>query len=182
MADIELLRQLLISHFYEGRFELTSRSTVVDWYVDVRPLLLDSSSMRTITRLFLSRLKHDIVVGSGISGSLIVSSLLGATCKPLKGLIVRDSPRSHGLQKIVEGDSLIQSKSVTFVDDIFTTGSTLESIIKTLEKDRGCKVGQALVLVDRSTADVKSIIKVQSFFKADALREITYLGRKYVAG
>lgn len=176
MADIELLRQLLISNSHRGHFELTSRSKVVDWYVDVRPLLLDSTTLRTIGRLFFSRLECDVVVGAGISGSLLVSALLSYTCKPLKGLIVRDGPRKHGLQKIVEGDPLIHSCGVTFVDDVFTTGSTLKRVISNLESDRRCTIKQGLVLVDRSTTPTLVGVPVLAFFKASSEGELTYRG------
>jgi orotate phosphoribosyltransferase len=170
---VEYLRQQLLSNSHEGLFELTSK-IATDWYFDVRPLLLDSHAGAAISGLFYSKLLPHIkvIAGTGLSGSLIVASMLSFSCKSLKGLIVRDKKRRHGLQKIIEGDPLISNCEVAFVDDLISTGSSFRHAREALEIQRGCRVAQAIFLIDR-TIDLPDFgIPVTCFFKADNAGEL----------
>jgi orotate phosphoribosyltransferase len=163
----EMLRRTLQQHTHYGTFDLSSGGTS-DFYIDVRPVLLHSSTSRAVSMELLKRLNSniDVVAGVGISGSLLVASLLAYTVRELKGLIVRKEERTHGLTRAIEGDALIHNCNIALVDDVLNRGSSLTFATRALKDLRHCNVVQWIVFVDRSSAPIEGAPEVSAVLTA----------------
>ena len=174
----EELRLELQQHTHFGSFDLTSGGTS-DYYIDVRPILLHSSSFRAVSLELLQRLHSniDVVAGIGISGSLLVASILAHSIKDLKGLIVRKEKRTHGLTRTIEGDSLVQNCNVALVDDILNRGSSLSFAARALKDLRNCTVTQWIVFVDRSEAPIEGAPEISAVLTSAEILNGVEFGR-----
>ncbi|RMF91538.1 MAG: orotate phosphoribosyltransferase [Nitrospinota bacterium] len=102
--------------------------------------------------------------------------------QPLKSFAVRKEPKTHGLQKWIEG--LIEAgEEVAIVDDVMTTGtSTLQAIARAQEA--GLVVKRVLVLVNREEGGEEAIqaqyhLPVESIF---TLQDLLRYGQSVPVG
>ncbi len=147
MQVCELARKLYeVGAVLFGDFRLSSggRSRV---YIDLRRILSIPELYKPLVDMLaelVSKYKPEVVVGvatGGIPWASMVAYKLGI------GLAyVRRERKEYGTRSEVEG--LVESKKVVVVDDVMTTGSSLNDSIKTL-RERGAKPVSALVIVDR---------------------------------
>jgi len=144
LADIILSREALLL----GEFTLSS-GLKSNYYLDLRRLLGDWRSYRRVLELLAEKASRelggfDVVVGvatAGIPWASGLALMLG------KGLAyVRSEVKQHGTSRVVEGAPRPGSKCV-IVDDVATTGSSLENAVRSLAGV--CDVVGALVIVDR---------------------------------
>jgi orotate phosphoribosyltransferase len=92
--------------------------------------------------------------------------------RAMEGFWVRDKAKSHGTQKLVEGN-LAPGARVVILDDVITEGkSSLKAVQEVREK--GCEVVRVLALVDRlqgaaqlfrgeGIADFQSVFTIRDF-------------------
>ena len=168
----ERLRRRIVATRTEGEVELSS-GKVSRVYWDVRSALLEPGIMCDVTRLMI----HEVYgmdtsywpsayAGTGLGGTLLV----GALCKMQgqQGIVLRDSPKTHGTQREVEGLLPIDRSSILAVDDVATTGRSLRRLGAILGGDR------ALVVLDRQEGAAERLarhgITLHSVFTVDDLR------------
>lgn len=130
-----------------GRFKLSS-GLESNYYVDLRglvnyPNLLKSIAMM-IYELAKSHYHFDIVVGIATGGIPLTSFISCIYSIPMA--YVRRERKTYGTQKLIEGD--VSLRKVLLVDDVATTGSSLEEAIKTIRDHKG-ELSAAVVIVDR---------------------------------
>lgn len=104
--------------------------------------------------LFLDLLRDGRVVAVGgptLGADPIVAAMVALSAggrRPLTGLIVRKEAKGHGAGCQVEGPPLPRGARVVAIEDVTTTGASLEQAVAAL-RACGYRVGEALTIVDR---------------------------------
>jgi orotate phosphoribosyltransferase len=83
----------------------------------------------------------------------------------LPGFFVRDEQKTHGTERVIEGN-VTDGMNVVIVDDVLTTGRSVMKAIRPVEK-QGAKVLQVLILVDREEGGI-AYLKEQGY-QAEAI-------------
>ncbi|UCC94970.1 MAG: orotate phosphoribosyltransferase [Candidatus Omnitrophota bacterium] len=175
----ELLARLKRDAFVKKRVRLSS-GKISNYYIDVRKVSLSPQGVYLISHLVWRLIKDDNV--SAIGGpTLGADPIVSGVCflahvhkKKLKGFLIRKSPKKHGRQKLVEGQTLRTGEKVILVDDVATSGSSLVNAIDVLGAER-IRVVKAIVVVDREEGAQKNLQKagcplVSLFTKHDFLK------------
>ena len=124
------------------------------YYIDCKMALSYSEARKLTAELILEKLTDgsiDAVGGLALGAypiAIAVSDLLSHQWKKdIRAFIVRKDPKTHGLQKYLEGD-VHPGERVLIVDDVITTGgSTLTAIEKS--RDADLTIIQAIAIIDR---------------------------------
>jgi orotate phosphoribosyltransferase len=151
-AETKLLQILQERSFKRGTFRLASGGTS-DYYIDGRTAEVSSTAAPLIGEILYERTKD---LAAEAMGGLAVGAVPLTTAavisyhlhgRTMEGFWVRDKTKSHGTQKLIEGN-LKRGSRVVIVDDVVTQGS---SAVKALQEVRaaGCEVVLVLALVDR---------------------------------
>jgi orotate phosphoribosyltransferase len=151
-AESELLRLIRERAFRTGTFRLASGDTS-NYYIDGKMIEVFSGSARLIGEVLYERTKDLSIDAIGgleagaipLTTAAVISYQLHG--QELEGFWVRDKAKSHGTEKVIEGN-LKHGSRVAIVDDVVTRGN---SVIKAAEevKKIGCKIVLVLALVDR---------------------------------
>lgn len=152
-----------------GSFTLSS-GRKSDHYFEGKRLTLHPEGAYLIGKEML-----DIIKGTGaeavgglvmgafpiINAIAIVSHLDG---RPINTFIVREQPKAHGTKRKIEGHFNPGSK-VAIVDDVITTGGSVQKAIEAVEAE-GCKVVKVIVIVDRNEGGSEKLKRAGYDFKA----------------
>jgi len=117
-------------------------------YIDLRAILSHPRELKSLVKLccrVVGELEFDILAGVESSGIPLATALALELEKPM--IYVRKEAKGHGLRKKVEGDVQPGAKAL-IVDDVATTGSSIEDAAKALRSE-GLLVSDAFVVVDR---------------------------------
>ena len=160
--DAERLLQIVSGKVLHGEFTLTSGEKSA-YYFDGRLITLSAEGAYLVGKKVF-----ELVVAAGaeaiggptlgadpIIGSVIAISWLEG--KPVSGLIVRGETKTHGTQKLIEGN-LPQGGKVAIVDDVITTGGSFFRAIEAVEKG-GCQVVKVIALLDRQQGGSEELRK-----------------------
>lgn len=165
------IKAYLQRQVHHGEFELHS-GVKTNYYIDIRPLFLDSLVAHDVAMLMLMQLKSDVSVIAGIekSGFIIIPSIV-AIChhQHLKGVLIRKIPKNYGMCRMIEGDYIPEGSKIAIVDDIITTGASLMFATEAVQEKYKVDVVQWLVLVDRTEGVVKTPIPLTSIFSAEEI-------------
>lgn len=136
-----------------GEFTLTSGKKS-DFYIDIKSLLLRNDTLYKIgasinEHIVKSHSPNFISAVGGMELGSVPISTSACLCSnyPLNQFIIRKTPRVHGTKSQVEGWDLIKDKNVILVDDVLTTGGSLEKMVNII-KDH-CNIIECIVIVDR---------------------------------
>ena len=138
----------------DGGFVLSSDQST-SFYFDSKPVTLDPEGARLVGNAFIDIIKErapgaTAVGGLTLGADPIISSIVllsGETPQPLKGLIVRKKPKSHGTKRWVEGP-ISGVTDVVVVDDVVTSGKSIGLAVDRLSES-GMRVVLAIALIDR---------------------------------
>ena len=180
-----MLKLLVAKSVCTGDFTLASGRRS-DLYVDAKQTTTDPRGAILIGRLGASLLKSTAtelgVNVDGIGGLTLGADALASAIgifthledpeSKLQTFIVRKSVKSHGRQKLIEGN-FSPGHSVVILDDVITTGGSTLQAIDAVE-GAGGRVAFVIVLVDRQEGGREAIeqrgLCVVSFFtRADLL-------------
>lgn len=148
----KLLEVILARSFKVGTFQLASGDTS-DYYIDGKMTQVSSEGARLIGEVFYEHtkdLEFDAIGGLEVgavplaTATVLTYALHG---RDMEGFWVRNKAKTHGTQKLIEGN-LRPNSRVVIVEDVVTRG---ESAVKAIKEVReiGCEVVLVLALVDR---------------------------------
>ncbi|MCK5475467.1 MAG: hypothetical protein KAI71_02705 [Candidatus Pacebacteria bacterium] len=97
---------------------------------------------------YIYKKEYTCIAVSGYGGipiGVILSVFLGVNI-----VYIRNSLKDHGMMETyLDGYKPDESDVILFLDDVFTTGGSLETIINIIKEERGSKIGAIFVLVRR---------------------------------
>ena len=173
------LLALLKKEAYLKKKVILSSGRISNFYIDVRKVSLSPKGIYLISHLIFTLLKDKKV--SAIGGpTLGADPIVGGICylayknkKKLKGFLIRKSPKKHGRQKLIEGQTLNSGERVIIIDDVATSGSSLIKSIEVLKKEK-IKVVAAVTVVDREEGSKEALARhkcplISLFTKSDFL-------------
>ncbi len=136
-----------------GKFKLSSGKES-NYYIDARSTTLHPEGVYLVGRIFLDAISKDseiqTVGGPTMGADPIVGSILAQSYqkgRPLRGFLVRNEEKQHGIGKLIEGN-LRSGDKVAIVEDVATTGGSILKAIDSAE-GAGAIVKKVLVIVDR---------------------------------
>lgn len=165
--------------YQEDPFELRGGGSS-NWYFDGRAALSLGLNLQRASQLLLKRaqeqeLDFKVVAGMGVGGRPLASGL------GLEGdysiVWASDDPADkHPINGSGLHGAAVKGKKVLAVDDIGTSGDSLETLIKMIRDEEG-QVSEAIVVVDRSEGRVKARLGAigVKFFRLFELNETTGL-------
>ncbi|MEM3712514.1 MAG: orotate phosphoribosyltransferase [Thermoproteota archaeon] len=146
----ELVKDIyLAGGFKIGEFKLTSGG-LSPYYVDLRILISRPRLFERLVDSYIGRIRSigedfDIVAGVETAGIPIATLISNKTGIPM--VYARSMERWHGTGRMVEGE-LREGSRVVIVDDVLTTGRSIDNAARTI-RNAGGKVAYALVFLDR---------------------------------
>jgi orotate phosphoribosyltransferase len=176
-AEKQLLELLKERSFRRGTFRLASGGTS-DYYIDGRMTEVFSQGAHLIGEVLYERtqdLKIDALGGLAVGAVPLTTAAVISYHRhgrAMEGFWVRDKAKSHGTQKLVEGN-LAPGARVVILDDVITEGKSSLKAIQEV-RERGCEVVRVLALVDRlqgaeqlfrgeGIADFQSVFTIRDF-------------------
>jgi orotate phosphoribosyltransferase len=178
MSDTEarLLQLLKERSFKRGTFRLAS-GDVSDYYIDGKMTQVFSEAAHLIGEVIYEHTKDLVIDAIGglevgavpLTTAAVISYHLHG--RKMEGFWVRDKAKTHGTQKVVEGN-LKPGSRVVILDDVITRGS---SSVKAIEGVRqiGCEIVSVIALVDRlqGAAELFSQHGIQNFRPIFTIRD-----------
>lgn len=181
----QLLEILKERSVHRGKFTLASGGQS-DLYIDARLTTHDPQGAILVGRVGWELVKqvayelgvHIDSIGGLTMGadpvalSIGISAHLEDSSSGLQTFVVRKSAKTHGRQKLIEGN-FASGDSVVITEDVITTGGSTLQAIQTVEAAGG-KIAFVLVLVDRGEGGRENIEKhghkvVPIFTRADLI-------------
>ncbi|MEM1873887.1 MAG: orotate phosphoribosyltransferase [Acidilobaceae archaeon] len=133
-----------------GEFTLTS-GRKSRFYLDLRRLLGDPESFSRTVEMLLDKARelepYETVVGLATAGIPWATAIALLSGKKLA--YARSEVKEHGTRSSVEGLLEGEETRCILVDDVATTGGTIERAARTLRDSGVCRVEAALVILDR---------------------------------
>lgn len=151
----QLARMLIDCGAYQrGDFTLASGKKS-DTYIDVKRGLTRPDVLALIASAMAPFIDSDRIAGVELAGVPIAAAVSLAVDKPC--LFVRKQAKEHGTKKRFEGE-LKAGETVTFVEDVTTTGSSVLSGIDAVEQAGG-RVLTVVTVVDRDEGAEEALFK-----------------------
>jgi orotate phosphoribosyltransferase len=151
-TNTQLLQLLKERSFQRGTFRLAS-GDVSDYYIDGRMSAVFSEAAFLIGEALYDRTKDlniDALGGLEVGAvPLTTAAVIGyhRHGRKMEGFWVRDKVKTHGTQKLVEGN-LKPGSRVVVLDDVITRGSSAVKAVQEVQNLK-CEVVLVLALVDR---------------------------------
>lgn len=152
IGEILLERKLLLI----GNFILTSGKSS-PYYLDLRRLP-SYPEFNEVVNLAIEKVKNldvDMIIGIATGGVPLASFIACRLGKPMG--YVRLEKKGYGADKLLEAD--VKGRKVLVVDDVATTGSSIERAIEEIRKNGGI-ANEALVIVDRKEGAKERLEKI----------------------
>ncbi len=144
----ELVRDLAVVH---GKVTLSS-GREADYYVDLRRATLHHEASRligTLMRELTEDLDYVAVGGLTLGADPVATAVMHAPGRDIDAFVVRKAPKKHGMQRRVEGPSIV-GRRVLVVEDTTTTGNSPLTAVEACRAE-GAEVVAVATVVDRAT-------------------------------
>lgn len=149
-----LIEQIKALAVVPGQVTLSS-GRQADYYVDLRRVTLDGETAPVIGRVMRDLVgdwEFDAVGGLTLGADPVATAMLHAAAaagERLDAFVVRQAEKAHGLQRRIEGTSVV-GRRVLAVEDTSTTGGSVMTAVQAL-REAGAEVVGVAVIVDRDT-------------------------------
>lgn len=171
----ERLKEIIVEKSLKtGDFILASGAKST-YLFDLKTTLLDPEGANLASDLILETLPETIgaIGGLELGACPIVSAICvksHLTGQSLKTFYVRKEKKDRGTNKLIEGCVLNRGDKVIMVEDVTTTGGSVISAIKTVQKE-GCIVTKVISIVNRLEGAKENLaregIALESLFTKD---------------
>ncbi|GAA1166172.1 orotate phosphoribosyltransferase [Corynebacterium glaucum] len=144
----ELVKELAVVH---GKVTLSS-GREADYYVDLRRATLHheaSPLIGALIRELTEDLEFDAVGGLTLGADPVATAVMHADGRPIDAFVVRKEAKKHGMQRRIEGPSIV-GKRVLVVEDTTTTGNSPLTAVEAC-REEGAEVVAVATVVDRAT-------------------------------
>ena len=177
---IDLLRERSL---FRGDFTLASgkKST---YYLDCKLTTLSPEGAVLTGNAILELLEDRGIQAAAIGGQPIgADPIVAATVavsyleygdredKQLQGILIREEPKKHGMQKRIEGVKNLKGTRVVIVDEVCTTGKSTLKAIETAESE-GMIVVAVISLVDREEGGSEILKKRYNYYAVCTAQEL----------
>ena len=155
MENNYLYQQLLAYNcIKKGKFKLKN-GQYSDFYVDIKSVIAYPELVKYIGDQLYSQLDDfDIICGIPY-GALPIACYISTTYnKPL--IYIRDKVKDYGTKKLIEGNYKKEDRCV-IIDDVLTTGFSIEKDYQILEKEINI-VDKAVVVNRNKNYKIKSLL------------------------
>ena len=142
----------------KGKFILRS-GIISSYYCDIKDALGDVEILEKLVKGLAALVpeKATCIAGAGCGGIALAS--LVAYKKKLPLILIRDKAKKYGTKKLIEGYVPHKQDFVCIVDDVFTTGSSIDEVKQKLSYTNA-KFTKPVVVLNRS--EQKSIVSLLS--------------------
>ncbi|AOX04954.1 orotate phosphoribosyltransferase [Corynebacterium sp. NML98-0116] len=144
----ELVKELAV---VRGKVTLSSGKEA-DYYVDLRRAMLHHEAAPLIGKLLremTADLEFDAVGGLTLGADPVATAVMHAAGRPIDAFVVRKEAKKHGMQRRIEGPSIV-GKKVLVVEDTTTTGNSPLTAVEAVRAE-GAEVVAVATVVDRAT-------------------------------
>ncbi|MBS3094793.1 hypothetical protein J4474_03950 [Candidatus Pacearchaeota archaeon] len=143
---MNLLHQLNVVQ--KGTFSLTS-GKISNFYLDIKLALGNPLALILMRDLLVEKFseKTSCVVACGYGGIALASAISTNYNLPLS--MVRAEERTHGMKKAIEGYIPNPSDVCAFIDDVFSTGKSINLLADKIQLT-SAKISGAYVVVNRT--------------------------------
>jgi len=148
---INLIESLFASNILKfGKFKLSSGKTS-PYYLNLRIIQSYPAVFESVVKSYFTMIKKigldnfDVICGIASAGLIFSSPLSFLTHK--SHVYVRKHEKTYGLKNSLEGD-LTANSNVLIIDDIFTTGSSIQKTLNVIHQNSGI-IDNVLVLINR---------------------------------
>lgn len=157
------LRQVITEQLLVHRPVRLRSGESSDYYINIKRGYGEPGLLHSFARALGERLGPDVtcLAATGVGG-IPLATAMSLTCG-LPLVVVRESSKDHGIRKQFEGYQPAGNDRVAIVDDVFTTGSSLRTVMESLTSSEVAIEG-CYVLVARGTTDLP--VPVTSVFSA----------------
>lgn len=135
-AALILLETGIVSFDIKKGFEWQS-GIIAPIYCDHRKLLFFPKERNKITGIFIDTIKRiwpQVEIIAGVETGGIPWSALIADKMDLPLIYVRKKRKAHGKQKRIEGEPLQEEQNVGVIEDLVSTGESIDSAITVIKK------------------------------------------------
>lgn len=147
----ELIKELAVVH---GKVTLAS-GREADYYIDLRRVTLDGRAAPLVGRVMrelVADWDFEAAGGLTLGADPVAVAMLHAAASEggrVDAFVVRKAAKAHGMQRQIEGTSVV-GRRVLLVEDTSTTGGSVMTAVDAVREAGGIIVGVA-VIVDRDT-------------------------------
>lgn len=159
-ARKRLREEILKKAVVHGKVTLSSGKEA-DYYIDLRRITLDSEAAPLVGEVMLDLTKHlefEAVGGLTLGADPVATAMMHVAStqgRRLDAFVVRKSEKAHGLQRRIEGPD-VKGKRVLAVEDTSTTGGSVLTAVKALEKEGAIVVGVAVIVERGAKSAIES--------------------------
>ncbi|MBI2547654.1 MAG: hypothetical protein HYW23_04420 [Candidatus Aenigmarchaeota archaeon] len=138
---------------HKGKFKLSS-GNISDYYIDLREAYGYPDTRKMIVEELWKLMDKDVTCVAAMGYGGISPATILAHDHNLNLTLVRRKPKDYSRMTSVDGYIPNENDRIAVIDDIITTGGSLQRIITELEPTRAKIVG-CYVVVKRGEADLK---------------------------
>ena len=151
----------------KGSFTLIS-GELSDYYFDVKKAIGNPELLEMMSSLIAAKIEDKAtgIASIGFGGIPLATAVSLKLKLPL--IMVRNNDKGHGLGKIIEGYISGPKDNVAVVDDVFSLGTSLEQILKQINKT-SAKISGCYVVITCSDEKTHAGIPIYHLIKAEEI-------------
>jgi orotate phosphoribosyltransferase len=173
------LKQIIIEKAIQFKTVNLSKGKKSPFYYDIKSLINDPEGTVLIGELMLAKIRElepnvksvgGLEIGAiPITTAIVYHSNQLAEGHKIYGFFIRKEPKSHGLEKLIEG---FPKTPVVVVDDVITTGASVLESVEALRSE-GISAVNIVSVIDRESDEniLKPNMRYNSLFKHSEFAE-----------